>query len=87
MKLLINIIQLHSKTRKIFKKSIIFTYNAGQVKLVKVSKFQKIFLLKLHCQKNERNIRQNSALYCLVYMLHKISPHRKTGFTQWPFFV
>ena len=30
--------------------------------LLKVSKSQKQFFLKLHCQKNERNIRQNSVL-------------------------
>ena len=30
--------------------------------LVKVSKSQKKFFLKLHCPKNERNITQNSAL-------------------------
>ena len=30
-----------------------FTYNAGQVKLEKVSKFQKNLFLKLHCQTNE----------------------------------
>ena len=29
---------------------------------LKVNKSQKQFLLKLHCPKNERNIRQNSAL-------------------------
>ena len=29
---------------------------------LKVSKYQKHFFLKLHCPKNERNIRQNSAL-------------------------
>ena len=31
--------------------------------LIKVSKSQKQFLLKLHCPNNERNIRQNSALW------------------------
>jgi hypothetical protein len=30
--------------------------------LLKVSKSQRQFFLKLHCPKNERNIRQNSAL-------------------------
>ena len=29
---------------------------------IKVSKSQKQFFLKLHCPKNEQNIRQNSAL-------------------------
>ena len=32
------------------------------LQLVKVSKSQKHFFLKLYCPKNERNIRQNSAL-------------------------
>ena len=32
------------------------------VELLKVSKSQKQFFLKLHCPKNEQNIRQNSAL-------------------------
>jgi hypothetical protein len=33
-----------------------------KTKNLKVSKSQKHFFLKLHCPKNERNIRQNSAL-------------------------
>jgi len=36
---------------------------------LKVSKFQKHFFLKLHCPKNERNLRQNSAL--LQSLWHK----------------
>ena len=30
---------------------------------IKVSKYQKQFFLKLHCPKDERNVRQNSALW------------------------
>ena len=34
--------------------------------IVKVSKYQKHFFLKLHCPKDERNIRQNYALACFI---------------------
>ena len=37
-----------------------------KLKLVKVSRSQNQFLLKLHCPKNERNMRQNSDLYALI---------------------
>ena len=40
---------------------------------LKVSKSQKQFLLKLHYPKNERSIRQNSALWSLSRILFKIS--------------
>ena len=39
------------------------TMSDFQKRQVKVSKSQKHFLLKLHCPKNEQNIRQNSALW------------------------
>ena len=39
--------------------------------LLKVNKSQKDFLLKFHCPKNERNIRQNSALESKKWSNHK----------------
>ena len=40
--------------------------NAHSKRIVKVSKYQKHFFLKLHCPKDERNIRQNYALACFI---------------------
>ena len=39
-----------------------FPWSHLELPSLKVSKFQKHFFLKLHCPKNEQNIRQNSAL-------------------------
>ena len=40
-----------------------YSFVKGNKTIVKVSKSQKHFFLRLHCPKNERNIRQNSALW------------------------
>ena len=48
---------------------------------IKVSKSQKHFFLKLHCPKNERNIRQNSVLALSSF----IRAEFRSFFGQWGF--
>ena len=42
---------------------ILYLISSERLEPVKVSKSQKQFFLKLHCPKNERNLKQNSALW------------------------
>ena len=50
-------------------------FRISNLSVLKVSKSQKHFFLKLHCPKHERNIRQNSALEFKKWLNQQLKAH------------